>query len=710
MLPAALIKGFDKQRLKGMLALFFLALAVPTGFLIWQAYGQLKWEAFHQYRGQAEELTRRVDTSLVDLVAAAESRSFADYSFLVVSGDANANLLRPSPLSAFPVTAELPGAMGHFQVDSNGTFSTPMLPQDQAEATSYGIAPAEYLSRLQAANQVQAILADNRLARSRSATPGERSVTAPAAATGSLTLEESAAMPEEESVASVDVAQRRQLNRPTAAFADDDARPAADLPTDATAYNQSVFDELNEATSFADADTASKEQKNRDNSLGRIDQLKLSADLQKKSEIAELKQAKAAPQTTSVITTTQLVRAKRLETDALAETGGKPARISTFESEIDPFQFSLLDSGHLVLFRNVWRDGDRFIQGLLLDQQTFVEAVLDRNFLGTGLSQMSDVIVAYQDDVIHTISGQTSGRYMSNVSELTGSLLYQARLSAPFDGLSLIFSVKRLPPGPGAPVLGWVTLVIAVVFLGGFYGLYRVGLSQINLARQQQDFVSAVSHELKTPLTSIRMYSEMLKDGWADAEKQQQYYEYIHDESERLTRLISNVLQLASITRNEPQLDMKPTRTGTLIDQVRSKVSSQVERAGFELQISADERCTETEISVDADCFTQIVINLIDNAIKFSKKAERQAIEILASLSTDGQVVLTVRDFGPGIPKDQMKKIFKLFYRNESELTRETVGTGIGLAIVHQLAVAMGGKVDVVNANPGAAFRVSFPA
>ncbi len=72
--------------------------------------------------------------------------------------------------------------------------------------------------------------------------------------------------------------------------------------------------------------------------------------------------------------------------------------------------------------------------------------------------------------------------------------------------------------------------------------------------------------------------------------------------------------------------------------------------------------------------------------------------------------MLSVRDYGPGVPQDQMKKIFELFYRSESELTRETVGTGIGLAIVYQLATAMGGSVDLVNVDPGAEFRVVFKA
>jgi signal transduction histidine kinase len=263
-------------------------------------------------------------------------------------------------------------------------------------------------------------------------------------------------------------------------------------------------------------------------------------------------------------------RSKRKEQIALLEqaipaerellknvSGSSDLRITTFESEVDPFEFSLLDSGHLVLFRNVWRGGERYIQGLLLDQAAFTEEIIGSRFMGTALSDITKLIVAFQDDVIHTFGGQSRLSYPNVAEELDGALLYQNRLAAPLNSLELIFSIERLPPGPGGRVLGWVTLILAVVFVGGFFTLYRLGLSQINLAQQQQDFVSAVSHELKTPLTSIRMYGEMLKEGWADEEKQQSYYEFIHDESERLSRLISNVLQLANITRNEPQFDWR---------------------------------------------------------------------------------------------------------------------------------------------------------
>jgi signal transduction histidine kinase len=239
--------------------------------------------------------------------------------------------------------------------------------------------------------------------------------------------------------------------------------------------------------------------------------------------------------------------------------------------------------------------------------------------------------------------------------------------------------------------------------------MYRFGVGQMRLARQQQDFVSAVSHELKTPLTSIRMYGEMLKAGWADDAKRQTYYDYIHSESERLSRLIENVLQLARLTRNTQRFDLKSVAVAELVDLVRSKVATHVERAGFSLTVR-NETSEGTAIVVDPDGFAQIFINLIDNALKFSAGAANKTVEIAARRATDGGVLLTVRDYGPGVPGAQMKKIFELFYRAENELTRETVGTGIGLALVRQLAAAMNARIDVRNCEPGAEFRLQFPA
>lgn len=760
MLPGTLIKGFDKGRLRNLLALFFLALAVPTGALIWQAYSQLKWEAFHQYRGLAENLTGRVDAQLIDMISTADARSYADYTFLNVTGETRFNFVQRSPLSAYPVTEDLPGVIGYFQVDTNGAFTTPLLPPEGTDAEKLGIGRDEFNKRLQLAQEIQAILADNRLVQP-GPEPGLRHDlnVLPAAAKAGLEAAEkeaddfatvafrsrqlaAATEPEAAAIQTVSLAAELQgsiaggfLDQTPAdkdAVDELEAKQRLGAASADVAYSQQAFDQLNQpqenlpvssaviGTPEFDNGTGEAQAENeRLNTIGKLADLKLDGALQKKSESIERTQE---AQRSNTGRATAPSRAKRREQIALPETappadrqtiqnvaGLSDLRISTFESEIDPLEFSLLDSGHFVLFRNVWREGERYIQGLLLDQNAFVSAAIERAFYDSPLSAMSNLIVGYQDDVIRIYPGPANSSYPGNAGEMQGALLYSNRLSTPLDSLELIFSINRLPPGPGATVLGWVTFVLAMVFAGGFIALYRLGVSQINLARQQQDFVSAVSHELKTPLTSIRMYGEMLKEGWADEEKRQGYYEFIHDESERLTRMISNVLQLANITHNEPNFDLRTTNVGELMSNIESKIANQVERADFELNFNRNEDADNATINIDEDCFAQIIINLVDNAIKFSKNADNKMIDIGSKLTGDKQIQFTVRDHGPGIPRDQMKKIFRLFYRTESELTRETVGTGIGLAIVHQLTTAMHGKVDVVNAKPGAEFRISFP-
>jgi signal transduction histidine kinase len=388
----------------------------------------------------------------------------------------------------------------------------------------------------------------------------------------------------------------------------------------------------------------------------------------------------------------------------------RPSRIHTFESELDPFEFSVLDSGHFVLFRKVWRDGQRFIQGALIEQAPFLAGLVGGSFRDSALSRMSKVAVAWRGDVFAAFSGSAGRSLLASADELSGSLLHRTRLSAPLAEMELVYSVTRLPAGPGARVIAWTSAVLALVLVAGVWLMYRLGARQIALARQQQDFVSAVSHELKTPLTSIRMYAEMLKEGWSSEEKKRSYYEFIVQESERLSRLIANVLQLARMTRNEVAVQLREVAVSELMDGVRSTLVSQVEHAGFELQVDCDERAASASLLLDTDAFSQCLINLVDNALKFSAGCERKAVCVTCRLAGDGYVDFAVRDFGPGVPRDQMRKIFTLFYRSENELTRETVGTGIGLALVHQLARAMHGRVDVSNAEPGAVFTLSFRA
>jgi len=162
----------------------------------------------------------------------------------------------------------------------------------------------------------------------------------------------------------------------------------------------------------------------------------------------------------------------------------------------------------------------------------------------------------------------------------------------------------------------------------------------------------------------------MLREGWAPEEKRPRYYGYIFEESERLSRLIANVLQLARLNRNHLSLELQTQEAAALLQQIRSKVAAQVEGAGFALHAACEEPAARAQIRVDADALIQILINLVDNALKFAAKARPRRVEIHCRLQPGGRLVFAVRDYGPGIPRQQLKKIFRLFYRLENELTR----------------------------------------
>ena len=673
-----------RQRLRNWLLVFFVALAIPAGILLMYAYSQMKWEALHQYRLLAEDFTRQVDRNLGTLLQRETQRSYADYSFVTTPVD-NRTFTSPSPLSAFPVATDFPGLIGYFQVDSQGVFQTPLLPGNASHLQHYGITAAEGKERQALANTILGILSENHLVRQettgqqptgmdpmKSAIPNDQlPVTAPAARRAD------SAYP---------VAERELQKKDTLSSLDEDSSMAA---------GQAMFDQLSEAKS-----TRQKSKKQSiPGTLGRVEDLQLEEDLSRRASPMANSAERAMADSES-----------RERVAASPSFAAPPAvRITTFENEIDPFEFSLLDSGHFVLFRKVWRDGQRYIQGMILDQQALLQGSIDTLFRDSSLFGMSELIVAYQGDVFSVFHG---GNYLEasyGSENMGGTLLYRSRLSSPMNGLELLFKITHLPSPGGAVLVHWLALIFGLILCAGSYLIYRLGVRQIELTQQQQDFVAAVSHELKTPLTSIRMYAEMLGEGWAPEEKKLSYYRFIQDESERLSRLINNVLQLARMNRNEPDLQCSEVSVSQVMDQIESRISSQLERAGFSLVLELDDTAGNCRILVDVDGLIQILINLVDNAIKFSQHGEKSVVELRCTLNDRNDIQFSVRDFGPGISQDQRKKIFQLFYRSGNELTRETVGTGIGLALVQQLATAMNAKIDVANCYPGAEFRISFP-
>lgn len=710
------LSTWNKERLRYILVVFFFALAIPTAILINQTYGKLKWEAFHHYRLQAEELTKRIDSRFMELIKVESARSFTDYSFLNVVSTKKTNFIQRSPLSTFPASSKFPGIIGYFQVDNTGQFTSPLLPPGFPRQSSindeYNIPSNEKTKRQEVHKKIYQVLSQNNLVNKpliQIAKKGKLKYSSANKSKKYSTPSSSQQISERLQAKSVN-SKPTAINDKIAGSKDIIAMTGTEVKEEGleNITPQVAFDKLQSPQSYR-SESKTELSKN----IGRVEDLKLKKDFQEK--VQETKK------TIQISIPKKEKRNLRKESNVLPAYSSKRKykrrsrlRVNMFESEIDDFEFSRLESGHFVLYRKVWRNGLRYIQGMLIKPDFFVDSVIGQAFYKTSVSNASNLTIAYQGNVLSTLQNKSPNQTSSNTQvlkdsqNLQGTLLLQKKLSTTLGQIELIFSVNNLPAGPGGIVINWLSIILLLILCGGFFILYLLGLKQITLARQQQDFVSAVSHELKTPLTSIRMYGEMLREGWNTEEKRKVYYDYIYDESERLTRLINNVLQLAKMTRNELPVDLKSYNVAELIDTVHSKINSQIERTNFKLNISCDESIEEKLINVDIDYFVQIIINLVDNAIKFSAKSEKQQIDIECQILRSNKLQFNIRDYGPGVNKDQMRKIFHLFYRTENELTRETVGTGIGLSLVKQLVKSMQGKIDVVSKDPGVEFQITF--
>jgi signal transduction histidine kinase len=229
--------------------------------------------------------------------------------------------------------------------------------------------------------------------------------------------------------------------------------------------------------------------------------------------------------------------------------------------------------------------------------------------------------------------------------------------------------------------------------------VYRRVAAAIHFSERRSNFAAAVSHELKTPLTAIRMYAEMLRDGMVTDEKtRRSYLDTITSESERLTRLINNVLEFSRLERRAHELVLvAETPLPTLRAALRT-LEPHARAQGFALREEASEALPA--VRFDRDALQQILFNLIDNALKYARSAERKEIEISCA-SCPGGAALRVRDFGPGVAREHEPHLFEPFYRGGDELTRQTQGTGIGLALVRELAVRMGASVSAQNCADG---------
>src|SRR5262249_53090682 len=255
---------------------------------------------------------------------------------------------------------------------------------------------------------------------------------------------------------------------------------------------------------------------------------------------------------------------------------------------------------------------------------------------------------------------------------------------------------------------GLVAFLVLAIGIGSW--LVAADLKrQIMLARQKTDFVSNVSHELKTPLTSIRMFAELLAEGRVnEPEKRRSYLGIITAETARLTRLINNVLDFSRMERGEKKYKFEHCDLRELARETAETYRPHLETNGFKFEC----RLPEAPIAVngDRDALAQVLVNLLSNAEKYSDSHKEIALELARQEQPLPHVEVKVLDRGLGVPKGSEEKIFEKFYRAHDSLSSGIQGSGLGLTLARQIARAHGGEVCYeVREGGGSCFCLRLP-
>ena len=252
-----------------------------------------------------------------------------------------------------------------------------------------------------------------------------------------------------------------------------------------------------------------------------------------------------------------------------------------------------------------------------------------------------------------------------------------------------------------------VGVLISAIATGGWLVVTDLR-RQLTLARQKSDFVSNVSHELKTPLTSIRMFAELLgEERVTDPGKRREFLRIIGAESARLTRLINQVLDFSRLERGEKTWSFSAVDLRDVVREAVETCGPPLEAAG--VTISGPLESGPIWVSGDRDALVQIVVNLLSNVEKYAAQG-REVVLTLVGSSAGGEAHLEVADRGPGVPRGMEARIFEQFVRGDDSLTGGIPGSGLGLTLARQIARAHGGDVRCdPRSGGGSVFTLSLP-
>ncbi len=273
-------------------------------------------------------------------------------------------------------------------------------------------------------------------------------------------------------------------------------------------------------------------------------------------------------------------------------------------------------------------------------------------------------------------------------------------------GWWIYFLVRLAPDRRHVLMFASEGVFFLLIALAGFALIYRALAQQVRLRRQRATFLSAVTHELKSPLAALRLYLETLEAGRVGEEKRGAVLRNMADDVERLERLVSNLLRAGELDSGHIAPRLEPVDLGSLVARAVDDARERLLKPGDALAAAVADGVV---VRGDAELLRSVVDNLIDNAVKYSPPPRRIDVQVERH---NGSAVLEVRDRGAGVDPETAASLFEPFSRGEDEMTRRTKGTGLGLYLVRGIVTAHGGTCDVESegAGRGTAVRCRLPA
>jgi two-component system phosphate regulon sensor histidine kinase PhoR len=261
-------------------------------------------------------------------------------------------------------------------------------------------------------------------------------------------------------------------------------------------------------------------------------------------------------------------------------------------------------------------------------------------------------------------------------------------------------------------IFGILILSLALTLIAGITATVVYVRRGTSLARLQAEFVQKVSHDLRTPLTSIKMFVETLQERrLTDPEKVDECLDVLSRETDRLTAMVERLLEWARMEAGKRAYSPERITVSRLVDSALEGLESQVKLSGLEsITVLQKEIADELPlIDVDPEAMSEALINVMSNALRYTP-GDRKEIRVRA-VRRDKEVVLTISDNGPGIPHHEQSRIFEKFYRVVDPALPDVEGTGLGLAMVHHIVRAHRGRITVQSdIGKGAAFHIVLPA